>query len=83
MPFELFGDLVAHGLFAFEPIGLFQRRDIEPAFGCFLFGDDAAAIIDQAVDQGEIGAVLRDFDLIGHWCIARHEDVSFDAGARA
>ena len=33
MPIELFGDLVAHGLFAFEPIGLFQSRDIEPAFG--------------------------------------------------
>src|SRR5690242_10004054 len=31
LPFELFGDLEAHRFLAFDPVRLFQGRDVEPA----------------------------------------------------
>ena len=81
-PIELLCDFVAHGFLAFDSIGLFQRRDIEPAFRGFPLGDDPAAFVNQTIDEGELGAVLRDFDLIGRRRIARHEHVGFYARAR-
>ena len=81
-PIQLFSNLIAHGLLAFHAIRLFQGRDIKPAFASFFLGDDAAAIIDEAVHQRESGAVLLRFDLIGNRSITRHEYVCFDACAR-
>ena len=43
-PAELFGQLEAHGFFAFDAVGLFERRDFEPALGVLALGDDAAAV---------------------------------------
>src|SRR6202022_4579008 len=53
-PAELFGQFIAHGLFAFDAVGLFERADIKPALGIFALGDDSAAIADQTVHQGDV-----------------------------
>ena len=45
-PAELFGQLVAEGFFAFEPIRFFQRRHFEPVFLCLAAGDLCPAVGD-------------------------------------
>ena len=50
---ELLGDLVAHGLLAFDAERLFQRgTSNQPSF--LAISDHAAAVADEAVDQREV-----------------------------
>ena len=50
LPAELLGELEPHRLLALDPIGLLQRRGVEPADLGLALGDDLAAIVDQPVD---------------------------------
>src|SRR5205085_433335 len=45
VPAELLRELEAHGLLAFDPVGLLQRRGVEPADLAHTIGNDLAAII--------------------------------------
>ena len=56
-PAELFGNLVAHRLFAFDAEGLLEGRDIEPSLLRRAFGNHAGAVADQAIDQSDVRAV--------------------------
>src|SRR5205085_5343225 len=46
MPIELLGQLVTHRLLAFDPIRLFQSRNVEPAFSFFSPPDFGATVSD-------------------------------------
>ena len=48
--------------------------------GLDVFGDHAGAVGDEAVDQGDVGAVDDAFEIVGEGTSLRHEDVGFDAG---
>ncbi len=69
-PAELLDELVAHGLFAFDAEGLFEGGDVEPAFAFCAFGDDAAAVRDEAVDESDMRAVGDAFDIVGDGDVA-------------
>src|SRR5215470_11670414 len=56
-PAELVGELEAHRFFAFDAVRLFERRDIEPAHRLLAFGDDLAAVVDQAVYHPHVSAL--------------------------
>jgi hypothetical protein len=77
---ELLDEFVAHGLFTFDAEGLFEGGDVEPAFAFGAFGDEAAAVGDEPVDEVDLCAVGHAFDVVGHGHVARHEEVRFDAG---
>ena len=78
----MLGYFVAHRFLAFDAIRLFQRGDVEPAFGLLSLRDNAAAIADESVDEGDVRAGGFAFDVVGLRDIARHEDVSLDSGRR-
>ncbi len=74
-PVHLLGELVAHGFFAFNAIGLFERAEVEPAFFFLALSDDAGAIADEAVDQRDVRAQRFALNEIGLRNVFRHEDV--------
>jgi hypothetical protein len=78
-PAQLLDEFVAHGLLAFDAERLFQGGDVEPAFALRAFGDHAAAVGDESVDQRDVRAVGHAFEVVGHGHIARHEDVGLDS----
>lgn len=78
---QLLGEFVSHRLLAFDAVGFFQGRYVEPAFGFLSLGDDLAAIGDKAVDQGYECSGLFAFDDIGPRRVGRHEDMSFHSGS--
>ena len=82
LPIELFGQLKSHGLLALDPVRLLQGGGIEPADFRFSFADDLAAVVDQAVDAVDRGALQRDFADIHLRRILRTEDRTLDAGMR-
>src|SRR5580704_18973759 len=59
-PAELLGELQAHRFLAFDAIRLLQGRDVEPADFLFALADDLAAIVDQAIDAIDCGALDAD-----------------------
>ena len=81
LPAELLGKLEPHRLLAFDPVRLLQRRDIEPADLGLALGDDLAAIVDQAVDAIDGGALQRDLADIHLRRVLRTEDRGLDAGS--
>ena len=80
LPVELLGQFIAHGFFALDPVGLFERRDIEPALPVLTFGHHPAAVGDEAVNQGHPGAVVLTLQTVGQRHVARHEDMGFQPG---
>ncbi len=78
----MLGELIAHGLLAFDAIGLFEGSDVEPAFLLGSGGHHAGAVADQAVDQRYVRAVGLTFHEIGLRDVARHENVGFQARRR-
>ena len=60
LPPQLFGQFQPHGLLALDPVGLLEGRDVEPAGLGLALADDLAAIIDQAVDAVDGGALQLD-----------------------
>ena len=81
LPAELLGGFEAHRLLAFDAIGFFQGRQIEPAFGCFSFHHALRTIADESIDERYMRSKDPGFDEIGNRDIARHEDVGFNTSS--
>src|SRR5262245_10368763 len=54
-PSELLSSFDPHGLFTFDAVGLFERRDIEPTSGRRAIGHAFAAVGDQIIDESHFG----------------------------
>ena len=79
MPVELFDELVAHGLFAFDPEGFLEGGDVEPSFGLLALVDNAGAVGDEAIDERDLGAVGDAFHVVGNGDVLGHEDMGLNA----
>src|SRR5271166_6964967 len=78
-------DFVAHGLLAFDAVGLFGGGDVEPSIvfpgiGILQLGDFAGTVGDEAIDQGDVRAIVIALDAVGHGNVFGHEDVGFEVG---
>ena len=82
-PIELLSQFQTHGLLAFNPIRLFQGRDIEPANSVFAFANNATTIIDKAVSKKCFGTLKSDFFNVDCGRIFRTEHIGFDTRPRA
>ena len=83
-PAELLGQFEAHRLLALDAVGLAQGRAVEPAERLLALGDEPAAIVDQPVDEKDLGALHRDLAHIHRRACRRGRTPSaVDAGARA
>src|SRR5262249_23533626 len=71
---ELFPELVAHSLLAFDTVGLLQRRDVVPTLAIFAFGNVFAAVGNQAIELDDLRAKCLAFNDVGRGCISRHDD---------
>ena len=81
-PVELFGELVAHRLFALGAARLAEGRDLVPPARLGGLGGHAPGIGDQPVDQRDVGAIqaaLVDERLLG---VLRDEDFALHARCR-
>src|ERR1019366_8972708 len=77
-PTQLLGNLIPHGLLAFDSEGLLEGGYVEPSFLVFALAYESSAVADQAIDQGEMGAASFDLKPVSKWDIFRHEYVCLD-----
>ena len=77
---HLLGQLQPHRLLAFDSIGLLERGHVEPAHRLLTLANNSAAVVDQTIDQKDLGPVQRGFVLIDDRRIGGHEQVTLDPG---
>src|SRR5581483_1114167 len=63
-PAELLRDFQAHRLFALQAVGLLERGHIEPVGMLDAFADDAATIVDEAIDEEDACPAQVGLDLV-------------------
>src|SRR5262249_28030751 len=80
-PCKLLSELIAHGLFAFDPIRLLERGHIEPSLGLLALGYYPAAIGYQSVNERNGSASLTALDHVCRWSVFWHENVGFKTGS--
>ena len=81
-PAQLSGQFQAHRLLALDPIGLLQRREVEPASLRRAAPDDRAALVDLAVDPPHARALRGDLADIHFGRFLGAEDHRLDPAAR-
>src|SRR5205807_1609337 len=77
-PATLLGQLDTHRLLAFLTVRLAQCRDVEPAVSRSLLADEPTGIVDQTVDQRDVGGVHLGFDAVQLGHVAGHGQVCFE-----
>lgn len=79
-PAELLGQLDPHRFLALGAIRLLECRDVEPVV-LLLPTQRTTSVVDQSLDEGEVGAVDPAFSLCHLRRVFGHEDVRREPGA--
>ena len=81
-PAELLRELDAHRLLALDPVRLLERRDVEPAHALAALRHAPAAVVDEAVDERDVGTRERDLAHVDLGRVGGQKTKRLDAGAR-